>query len=158
MHYLFLQNNVFERLEAIEAEMEQPYWAGIHESLTDEIHAGLTKSTEGSFQHPTKKKPKFSSITQIRIPIPQPYPPIHYHHPPGHRRSPPPPTTSSTLLFDSPPRSLPPPSPFPPPSIADDLQYESVELQMSISPPYYPHCTPPTPGVAMLALQAIPLI
>ena len=45
--------------------MEQPYWAGIHDSLADGIqfvenHVGLTESIEGSPQRPAKKKAKFS--------------------------------------------------------------------------------------------------
>ena len=62
--------------------MEQPYWAGIHESLTDDIqfvsnHARLMESTEGFPQRPTKKKSRFFHVlnTQIRISIPQPHPP-----------------------------------------------------------------------------------
>ena len=77
MQYLFLQNNVFKTLEATEVEMEQPYWANIHDSLVDGIqfienHAGLTESIKGSPQRPTKKKAKFFCVldTQIRIPIP----------------------------------------------------------------------------------------
>ena len=57
-------------------KMEQPYWAGIHDSLADGIqfvenHAGLTKSTKGSPQRPAKKKARFSHIldTQIQISI-----------------------------------------------------------------------------------------
>ena len=68
MHYLFLQNNVYERLEAIKVEMEQPYSVGIHESLVDGIqfvsnHTGLTESIEGSPQRSAKKKPRFSRIS-----------------------------------------------------------------------------------------------
>ena len=69
-------------MEATKVEMEQSYWAGIHDSLTDGIqfiknHAGLTESTEGSPQRPSKKKSRFFRVldTQIRIPIPQPHPP-----------------------------------------------------------------------------------
>ena len=69
-------------LEAIEVEMEQPYWVGIHDSLADGIqfvenHAGLTESTEGSPQRFAKKRVRFSCVldTQIRIPIRQPHPP-----------------------------------------------------------------------------------
>ena len=48
-------------------EMEQPYLAGIHDSLVDGIqfvenHAGLTESTEGSLQHPAKKRRRFSRV------------------------------------------------------------------------------------------------
>ena len=67
MQYLFLQNNVFERLEATVMEMEQPYWAGIHDSLGDGIqfvenHARLTKSSKGSPQCLSKKKSRFSRV------------------------------------------------------------------------------------------------
>ena len=78
----FLQNNVFERLVVTKVDMEQPYWAGIHDSLVDGIqfvenHARLSESTKGSPQRPTKKKTRFFLVldTQIRIPIPQPHPP-----------------------------------------------------------------------------------
>ena len=67
-------------MEATKVEMEQPYWAGIHDSLADGIqfiknHAKLSESTKGSSQRPTKKKARFSRVldTQIRIPIPQPH-------------------------------------------------------------------------------------
>ena len=47
-------------LEATSVEMEQPYWAGIDDSLVDGIkfienHAGLTESTEGFPQCPAKR-------------------------------------------------------------------------------------------------------
>ena len=67
MHNLFLQNNVFERLEATEVEMEQPYWAGIHDSLADGIqfvenHVGLTESIKGSLQCLAKKKARYEYL------------------------------------------------------------------------------------------------
>ena len=48
-------------------EMEQPYWMGIEDRLADGIqfmenHAGLTESTEGSLQRPTKKRRRFSHV------------------------------------------------------------------------------------------------
>ena len=103
--------------------MEQPYWAGIHDSLADGIqfvenHVGLTESIEGSHQHPAKKKARFSCVleTHIRIPIPQPHSPTP-PPPPGHRSSPPPPTAGSTVVFNSPSQSPPHPSrPTPPPT------------------------------------------
>ena len=62
-------------------EMQQSYWAGIHDNLADGIqfvenHVGLTESTKGSFQRPVKKKARFSRIldTQIWIPMSPPPP------------------------------------------------------------------------------------
>ena len=48
-------------------EIEQPYWVGIDDSLSDGIqfvenHAGLTKSTEESPQRPAKKRHRFSRV------------------------------------------------------------------------------------------------
>ena len=103
MHYLFLQNNVFEWLEATEVEMEQPYWTSIHDSLADGIqfvsnHVGLTESTKRSPQRPTKKKPRFFCVLdmQIQISIRQPHQPIPPPLPPGHRPRPP---SDLTILF-----------------------------------------------------------
>ena len=64
-------------LEATKVEMEQSYWASIHDSLVDGIrfvenHARLMESTKGSLQRLAKKKARFSRIldTQIQISIP----------------------------------------------------------------------------------------
>ena len=96
-------------------EMEQLYWAGIEDSLADGIqfvknHAGLTESTEGSPQRPTKKRRRFSCVldTQIRIPV---------SPPPLARPSPPPPPAQQ--------------SPPPPSAVVDDSQFDGVEFQMS---------------------------
>ena len=79
-----------------------------------ENHAGLTESTEGSPQRPTKKRPRFSRVldTQIRILV-----------------SPPPPAR---------------PTPPPPPTVVDDSQFESVDFQISpSSTPAAPVSHPP---------------
>ena len=52
--------------------MVQPYWADIDDNLADgiqfvEIHAALTKSTEGSPQRPTKKRARFSRVLDTQI-------------------------------------------------------------------------------------------
>ena len=117
--------------------MEQPYWAGIEDSLADGIqfvenHAVLTESTEGFSQRPAKKRRRFSRVldTQIRIPV-----------------SPPPPARPS--LPSTPEQQSPPPSP----AVVDDSQFDGVEFH--ISPPSHP--TPAAP-VSHPSPQAIPLI
>ena len=59
-------------MEATEVEMEQPYWAGIHDSLADGIqfvenHAGLTESIEGFPQLPTKKRARITNYIHAKI-------------------------------------------------------------------------------------------
>ena len=115
--------------------MEQPYWAGIEDSLADGIqfvenHARLTESTEGSTQRPAKKKGRFSRVLdmQIRIPVSQPPPagpsplappagPSRLAPPAGQCPPPPPPPTEQCLL--------------PPPTVVDDSQFNGVEFEMS---------------------------
>ena len=156
MQYLFLQNNAFERLEATEVEMEQPYWVGFHDSLTDDIqfvmnHARLIESIEGSLQRPAKNKRRFSRIlnTQMWIPILQSHSSTPPPPPPSHRPSPP--TAASTLVFDSPPRS----SLLPPPAVVGDSQYESSKLWMSYS---LSHRTLAAHENFMLSFQVFPSI
>ena len=128
-------------MEATKVEIEQLYWAGIHDSLINGIqfvenHAGLTESTEGSPQRPAKKRPRFSRVldTQIRIPV---FPPLRAR-----------PSSPPSLARQS---RLPPPPP--PPAIVDDSQFESAEFQMSPSS----HPTPAVP-VSHPPPQVIPHI
>ena len=88
-------------------EMEQPYWAGIDDSLADGIqfvenHAGLTKSTKGSPQRPAKKRRRFSRVLdmQIRIPRVTPHPPTS---PPRRSLLPPPSPIADSLARSTPP-------------------------------------------------------
>ena len=79
-----------------------------------ENHAGLTESTEGSPQHPAKKRRRFSRVLDMQIQIPV---------------SPSPPARSS---------------PLPPPTVVDDSQFESVDFQISPpSTPAAPVSHPP---------------
>ena len=101
--------------------MEQPYWAGIDDSLVDGIqfvenHAGLTKSREGSSHRPIKKRRRFSHVLdmQIRIPRVTPHPPTS--PPQQSPSSPPHPVVDSASrsppappIADSPAGSTPPP-------------------------------------------------
>ena len=126
-------------LEATAVEMEQPYWAGIDDSLADGIqfvenYAGLTESTERSPQRPAKKRRRFSRVldTQIRIPV-SPPPPARPSHP------------------SLPVRPSPPPLPPPLPAVVDDSQFESVEFEMS--PPSHP--TPAAPRSHPPLIQVI---
>ena len=104
-------------MEATAVEMEQPYWAGIDDSLADGIqfvenHAGLTESTKRTPQHPAKKRRRFSRVLDMQIQIP--------------------------VSLSLPARSFPPP----PPTVVDDSQFESAEFWMY--PPS--HCTLTAPG------------
>ena len=120
--------------------MEQPYWAGIEDSLADGIqfvenHAALTESTEGSPQRPAKKRGRFSRVLdmQIRIPVSQP-----------------PPAGPSPL---APPADQCPPSPPPPPPAEQCPPPPAVEFEMSRPS----HPTPAAP-ISHPSPQAIPPI
>ena len=125
--------------------MEQPYWAGIEDSLADGIqfvknNAALTESTEGSRQLPAKKRGRFSRVldTQIRIPVSEP-----------------PPVGPSPLAPPAGPSPLAPPAEQcpPPPAVVDDLQFDGVEFEMSRPS----HRTPAAP-MSHPSPQAIPPI
>ena len=86
-----------------------------------ENHAGLTESTDGSSQHPAKKKPRFFHVldTQIRIPVSPPLPAR--------------------------------PAPPPPPAIVDDSQFESLDCQISPpSTPVTPVSHPPPQPIQVI--------
>ena len=129
--------------------MEQPYWASIHDNLADGIqfvenHGGVTESTEGSPQSPTKKRSRFSRVLDTQIRILVPHPPTSLARP-SH---PPPPLPAATV--DDSPSPLPPT----PAAVVDDSQFESGEFQMSLPS----HPTPTAPGSHPPSLQAIPPI
>ena len=130
--------------------MEQPYWAGIHDSLADGIqfvenYVGLTEYTKGTPQRLAKKRRRFSRVldTQIEMPIRQPHPPTS---PPRRSHSPP-----SRPVVDSASRSL------PAPPVADSLAGSTPPppAEFRMSPPS--HRTLVTP-VSHPPPQAIPLI
>ena len=129
--------------------MEQPYWAGIEDSLADGIqfvenHAALTESTEGSPQRPAKKRGRFSRVLdmQIRIPVSQP--------PPAGPSPLAPPAGPSPL---APPADQCPPSPPPPPPAEQCPPPPAVEFEMSRPS----HPTPAAP-ISHPSPQAIPPI
>ena len=113
-------------LEATEAEMEQPYWASIHDNLADGIqfvenHGGVTESTKGSPQRPAKKRRRFSRVLDTQIRISVPHPPTSLARP---SYPPPPPSPPTTVVDDSPS-----PLPLTPPAAAvDDSQFELGEF------------------------------
>ena len=119
-------------------EMEQWYWAGIDDSLADDIqfvedHAGLTESTERSPERPTKKRARFSRVLNTQIWILVPHPPTS----PARSSSPHPPVADSVArssflpppVVDSVARSPSPPPP-PPPPVADSRSPPPPPIQV----------------------------